>query len=371
MLKKSSAMALTVLMICTLATTAMAADTKKFSDVLSTDWFYADVNYLVKAGGINGLPDGTFKPNETMTYAEFIKTCISASTATTYTSKDGEPWYQAAYQACLDKGVITAEEVTATELTTAITREDMALILVRTAQIVNKEAVVDTAGVSAKIADASKISADRTTYVYQAYKMGMLQGSYGNFKPTTSATRAECSTVIHRLMEKSVRLSYDNLPDATQTPTTPTDSIYVARGDYAGRVKTSVATELDLAALKTAKFYKENGKYYVSITVPSNMPSDAKMLVGLKVKDANNYYIYENSNKDANGTIKFEVTPTNGGSMSNISYATLTVKVSNASGDMITHTLYTSNPGKVKYQSTISSSDCGFITFDTTGIYNW
>ena len=42
-----------------------------FSDVKKTDWFAGYVNAAVKAGLISGYPDRTFKPNKTVTRAEF------------------------------------------------------------------------------------------------------------------------------------------------------------------------------------------------------------------------------------------------------------------------------------------------------------
>ena len=44
-----------------------------FKDVKPNDWFTSPISKLVKMGGIGGYPDGTFKPNNTITGAEFIK----------------------------------------------------------------------------------------------------------------------------------------------------------------------------------------------------------------------------------------------------------------------------------------------------------
>ncbi|MGI5948705.1 S-layer homology domain-containing protein [Peptoniphilus sp.] len=46
--------------------------TTKFTDA-SNDWYSEAINYVVEKGFINGYEDGTFKPNEKITRAEFAK----------------------------------------------------------------------------------------------------------------------------------------------------------------------------------------------------------------------------------------------------------------------------------------------------------
>ena len=47
--------------------------TVKFSDVSSGDWYYDAVQMCAKAGIVSGYPDGSFKPNQAVTRAEFFK----------------------------------------------------------------------------------------------------------------------------------------------------------------------------------------------------------------------------------------------------------------------------------------------------------
>ncbi len=48
------------------------------SDVKPSSWYYDDVTSLVAKGIINGYPDGTFRPEGTITRAEFTKLVIAA-----------------------------------------------------------------------------------------------------------------------------------------------------------------------------------------------------------------------------------------------------------------------------------------------------
>lgn len=49
--------------------------TSEFSDVAATAWYAKAVNTLASLGIVNGFPDGTFKPNQAITRAEFAAIC--------------------------------------------------------------------------------------------------------------------------------------------------------------------------------------------------------------------------------------------------------------------------------------------------------
>ncbi|CEO34022.1 S-layer protein [[Clostridium] sordellii] len=52
-------------------------DTQDFLDVNKSDWFYNDVCVAERAGYINGYEDGKFKPNKTITREEAAKILVS------------------------------------------------------------------------------------------------------------------------------------------------------------------------------------------------------------------------------------------------------------------------------------------------------
>jgi len=55
-----------------------AAGTTKFSDVPADHWAAGYINVAVDVGVINGYPDGTFKPENQVTFAEAIKMIVAA-----------------------------------------------------------------------------------------------------------------------------------------------------------------------------------------------------------------------------------------------------------------------------------------------------
>lgn len=66
--------------------------TYKFKDVKKTDWFYDYVNFAADMKIINGYSDGTFRPNNEVTYSEAVTMIIRALGYTELSVKAGENW---------------------------------------------------------------------------------------------------------------------------------------------------------------------------------------------------------------------------------------------------------------------------------------
>ncbi len=64
------AILISAVLLCSLS--AFAADVN-LTDIAADHWAYSAIYQLVENGTVNGYPDGTFKPNGTVTYAEFEK----------------------------------------------------------------------------------------------------------------------------------------------------------------------------------------------------------------------------------------------------------------------------------------------------------
>lgn len=76
------------------------AHAQNFSDLPSNSSYSTSVNYLTDANIINGYPDGTFKPNQQVNRAEFLKLVLESSeipkdvsTPTPFPDIDNNAWY--------------------------------------------------------------------------------------------------------------------------------------------------------------------------------------------------------------------------------------------------------------------------------------
>ena len=175
-----------------------------FTDVNGSDWFYGELSSVVEKGIVDGYPDGTFKPGNSLKFEEFVKMVVVAMSDEDIEVSGGLLWYKNYMSAALEKGYIT--ELMLLNIGRDIDRITMAEILYRV--------VVDTEGVesysdyelkylASKLSDLSVKDTKTLTIV----GIGII-GGYpdGTFKPSNSLTRAETVTVICRLIDKDMRL---------------------------------------------------------------------------------------------------------------------------------------------------------------------
>ena len=80
-----------------------------FSDTQTSDWYYPHMKMLVEKGGINGYEDHTFRPNNQITNAEFIKTIIGL--VDTGSIVYDAHWAEGYIQKARGLGIIEADEL--------------------------------------------------------------------------------------------------------------------------------------------------------------------------------------------------------------------------------------------------------------------
>lgn len=123
-MKRIISIFLTLLMLFSMIPTAFAAE---FSDFGSSHWAYEYVNTLVNDGTINGYADGTFRPEGTVTRAEFVKMIGNGPETRTETFDDVAPSHWA-YSYIMSSG-LSALKDNMFMPDTPITRGDVAELL--------------------------------------------------------------------------------------------------------------------------------------------------------------------------------------------------------------------------------------------------
>lgn len=159
-----------------------------FSDVASSDWYYEAVEYVCAKGLMDGVAEGSFAPNGTLTRAMVWTILARASGVDT----DGGPsWYAKAQEWAAAKGISDGENPDA-----AITREEFVTMLWRLAG-----EPVYTADLS-RVPDAGSISAWAQQAMCWAWATGLIEGDEtGAVSPAASASRAAAATLIMRYLE--------------------------------------------------------------------------------------------------------------------------------------------------------------------------
>ncbi len=120
---------ISLLMTVTLIISAMATTglTAGFADMNQQHWAYAAVSKLVAEGTINGFEDGTYRPNDTVSRAQFVK-MIGKGPVTaveTYVDVTADKWY---YEYVMTSGLKPVSS-THFEPDTPIRRGDVAELL--------------------------------------------------------------------------------------------------------------------------------------------------------------------------------------------------------------------------------------------------
>ena len=170
-----------------------------FSDVPETHWANKCVTALSNDGIINGYADGSFKPEGTLTRAEFLAMCVRAKYGDLQIPHS-ENWWQPYLDTAKDENWNIPFD--AAEISKPITRKEIALLL-RGASVNNGGAQMLCKNV---VFTDDKVMAENLPFdmynsIIWASAKGLV-GGYpdGSFKADGNLTRAEAATVIRRLM---------------------------------------------------------------------------------------------------------------------------------------------------------------------------
>jgi S-layer family protein len=178
---------------------------KKGPDVASLDnslvftditghWAEDNIKKIIASGSINGYPDGTFKPDNNITRAEFITVLVKAfnmkSTSEGKFEDARNHWAKDFINSALDNKIIQGYSDSLFGPNELITREQMAVMVVNALKLEVKEYEIS-------FDDKDQISDWAIKYVATSVNEKLLVGYPDNtFRPKSSATRAEAVTVI-------------------------------------------------------------------------------------------------------------------------------------------------------------------------------
>ena len=202
-----------------------------FTD-LENYWGTEDIMALYNRGGINGYPDGTFRPDKAITKVEFL--ALVAQTVAlneVEVSKDGEHWGKPIVKWAYEKEIVEISDLDELTWDNHITRYDMAKIIVRSLENIIGEAAVDVSGVEEIMVDYDAVNKTRAAYyVKQAFAKGIITGKTeeGLFAGNDTGTRAEAATLVWRLLNPEVRINVtiDNTTEAEEEVVIPDDVLF-------------------------------------------------------------------------------------------------------------------------------------------------
>lgn len=181
-------------------------ETEYFEDTDGVEWAREAINALAKKSVINGKYDGHFCPNDNITREEFTKILVSAldikgSAVLGFSDTISSMWYYEFISRAFDAGVVTGYDDKTFGIGQPITREDMAVMIHRGANLAGT-AFGDANG-GEKFADDDMIADYAESSVYALKNSNVINGREGNrFEPKAFATRAEAAKMIYNIMKK-------------------------------------------------------------------------------------------------------------------------------------------------------------------------
>lgn len=173
-----------------------------FGDVSSKHWAYDDIYHLYARGIFSGRDGEHFSPEDTVTREELVKLAAVAfqleDTGADICFRDiaDDAWYRPYIRIAFGNGMINGISEDVFGVGTAITRQDICVLLVRALG-------VDASADSQKMTfeDETSISDYAKASVNYLSSMGVINGfEDGSFRPNASCTRAQAAKILCKVL---------------------------------------------------------------------------------------------------------------------------------------------------------------------------
>lgn len=178
-------------------------NTNPFADIADDFWGKDAILGLYEKDIVAGAGDGFFRPNNTITRAEFVQMVVKAfgfgmnGDAANFEDVQNVDWFSKAVQIAYTNGIVNGTSATTFSPNENITRQDMMVILTNAANASGKTLVAG----NVEFADADSISDYAKDAVAKMTGSGVVYGADGNVNPLANATRAEAAAMLARILE--------------------------------------------------------------------------------------------------------------------------------------------------------------------------
>ena len=167
-----------------------------FTDVGEGRWYRPYVQAAYEAGLVNGVTPTTYEPDKTLTLAESVtlaaRICAEARGETA--PSGGTPWYKAAYDYCVERGVLDSKVFALSDMTRTATRYEMVTIL---DGAVLEERMKETVKVAKDGIPDLKEADAYGEVVYRWYRAGLIGGDAdGSFNGSRDIKRSEVAKIL-------------------------------------------------------------------------------------------------------------------------------------------------------------------------------
>lgn len=177
-----------------------------YKDIDSDFWACDAIVAVTEKGIVNGRDNSMFCPNDYVTREEFVKMIVLAfveeqsAEDAAFGDVEKNAWYYNYVACAAAMGIVGGYEDKTFGVGRRITREEMSVIMNRTAQLCKYN--LQTPDVIEKFDDDSEISEYARDAVYTLKNAEIVNGDNNRFNPKANATRAEAVTIIYNLLSQ-------------------------------------------------------------------------------------------------------------------------------------------------------------------------
>ena len=188
------------------------ADAPVFTDT-ANHWAKADIDFVAARGLLSGTGNNQFSPNIGMTRGMFVTALgrlagIDPASYKTgkFTDVKTDAYYAPYVNWAAEKGIVSGTTATTFAPDSAVTRQEMAVIMANYAKALGYNVPKTREAVT--FADNANIASWAKDAVKTMQMAGIINGKDSNkFDPTGTATRAEAAAVLHRYVELAIDLA--------------------------------------------------------------------------------------------------------------------------------------------------------------------
>ncbi len=186
-----------------------------FQDVAEDSWQFKGIKYVYDNNIMSGFTAAEFGTNEKLSREQFVQVLYNNSGKPAVNIENEFPdvknaWYKNAVLWAKENGIANGQGDGTFGIGKNITRQDLAVMLYKYAKLKGYD-LTATDGLIEQYADDNKVSGYAVDAMNWAITQGVITGkgkkgediSTFNLDPAGTATRAECATMIMKLLEKN------------------------------------------------------------------------------------------------------------------------------------------------------------------------
>ena len=180
-----------------------------FRDVPGSHWAFESVERAAKLGLVNGFSDGTFRPDEPVTRAQFVLMLWrmagkpEAKSDASFADTANGDWYKDALDWAYENGYVNGLSETAFGPNANITRQQATAILFRFAGSKTGGEALVSGVYESSFTDSGKIAGWAKDAMWWAVYNSLVSGVGNNqIAPEANASRAQIAAILLRYMDK-------------------------------------------------------------------------------------------------------------------------------------------------------------------------